>query len=288
MVGKCQNRGRWALGSGRVKTLLQIVGAVFLGGLVVGFFMRGATPVLVDDFETLGNSDLAAQLLPHDHLSLALGAGTGSSVALRARYVGGPMGSERMVVNVPLPASYVECTLNYDVRFARGFDFARGGKLHGLGPAQKVTGGRPIRPDGWSARVMFGEGGTAKTYTYHQDQQGKYGEGGTPARSFRFEPGQYYAVSLHVRVNDLGSEANDGFTRLYVDGQLVEARENVRFRGVGGEETAISQFLFSTFHGGHTPEWAPRDPKGDYATDYAYFDNIAIHSGEHIRAKPGS
>ena len=94
------------------------------------------------------------------------------------------------------------------------------------------------------------------------------------------------SISLHVRVNkDL--KTADGFTRLYVDGQLIEEREDVQWRAEGRKDTMISQFLFSTFHGGSTDRWTPRDEEGNWTEGHALFDNIAVYRGERIRKSPG-
>ena len=224
--------------------------------------------------------------MKHDKLTLTPGKGADNSTGLRAEYRGYHRGSERIVTHLPLPAPGNEYTLNYDVRFAEDFQFVKGGKLLGLGPRKHVTGGRPIVPEGWSTRVMFRTGGVPRLYTYHQDMQGQYGDGGTTVKPFRFEKGRYYSVSLHVRVNDDPDVAN-GFARLYVDGELIERHEELRLRGSMGEESLIDKFMFSSFHGGHTPEWAPKDADGNYTTVYATFDNIAVYEGEHVRPAPG-
>ena len=44
--------------------------------------------------------------------------------------------------------------------------------------------------------------------------------------------------------------------------------------------------MFSTFHGGHSPSWAPKDGNGDYITVRAWFDNIAVYPGKHVRTAP--
>jgi hypothetical protein len=93
-------------------------------------------------------------------------------------------------------------------------------------------------------------------------------------------------VTLHVRVND-PPEASNGFSRLYVDGELIEQHENLRLRGTGGDATLINKFMFSSFHGGHHPHNAPRDAEGNYTTVYATFDNIKVYEGEHIRPPAG-
>lgn len=242
-------------------------------------------PALAEDFEG-GGGALLKHLLRDPHLALAKGEGVGGGDALRTAYVGYGGGSERVVRIVPLARRGIEYSLNYDVRFDRGFQFVRGGKLHGLGPARAVSGGERMRPDGWSARVMWLEDGQAGTYVYHQNQWDRFGDFGKRVRPFAFEPGRYHAVSLHVRLNAPADKAN-GFVRVYVDGSLVEAQEGLRLRAVESKRSLIGKFLFSTFHGGGDGSWAPRAQGGGYATVHAWFDNIAVYPGERIRARPG-
>lgn len=268
---------------------LAVLGCLGLPMSAAGQGPRGseaATPVLFEDFESPRTTGLYAALVQHPLLDIAAGKGVGGGTALRATYAGFEEGSRRIVVAYPLPKPGDEFTLNYDVLFEDGFQFTRGGKLHGLGPTRPLSGGDPVRPDGWSARVVFRPQGEVQTYSYHQDMQGKFGEGGVRLQPFRFEIGRYYAVSLQVRVNTPAASSN-GFVRLYLDGRLVEERENLRFRSQDGDSTRISRFLFSTFHGGSTPAFAPRNAAGGFTTVYACFDNIAVYPGRRIRSKPG-
>lgn len=239
-------------------------------------------PVLAETFE--GRGTVSKILLSDPRMTLAPGEGVGGGTALRAAYVGGPMGSERLVKHIPLGERGAEYTLTYDVKFEKDFQFVGGGKLHGLGPDRPVTGGDAIRPDGWSARVMWRTDGRPELYTYHQGMKDKYGDHGTPTRAYRFETQRWYAVSLHVRLNGAGDRP-DGFVRLYIDGKLIEAHPNLRLRG--GEDAPISQLLFSTFHGGNDPGWAPKNADGSYATVHALFDNFAVWHGERVRKAPG-
>ncbi len=245
-----------------------------------------AEPVMLMDFETVVAGSPAEHLLQHKKLTLAPGEGVGNSAGLRAEYRGYHRGSERIVRQLPLPGFGLEFSLNYDVRFDEDFQFVSGGKLLGLGPRKHITGGRPIVPEGWSARVMFRAGGVPELYIYHQDMRGRYGDHGVVVQPFLFEKERFHAVSLHVRVNDPHDAAN-GFAYLYVDGKLIERFENLRLRDAAGDDTLINKFMFSSFHGGHEPEWAPKDADGNYATVHATFDNIAVYEGERVREAPG-
>lgn len=240
-------------------------------------------PVLAETFERRGA--VADRLERHENLEIVRGEGVGGGRALLTRYVGYERGSERVTARIPLDAFLDEATLCFDIRFAPGFRFVRGGKLHGLGPESPISGGQPMRPEGWSARIMWGPEGAVQTYLYSQSKTGQYGDSAR-APGFRFEPGRYHAVSLHVRLNDPPGATN-GFAHLYIDGEPVVRHDHVAFRGVGGRQTQIQAFLFSTFHGGHTPDWAPRGEDGEFSTETAWLDNLAVYPGLHVRTEPG-
>jgi hypothetical protein len=195
---------------------------------------------------------------------------------VRVEYKGMDQGSTRTVFSCPIePAN--EYTLTYDVRFDKDFQFVKGGKLHGLGPERVMSGGDGTAPDGWSARVVFRGDGGVETYVYNQGQKGDYGQIDR-AKDFRFEPGKFYRVKLYVKVNSAG-DASDGIVRLWIDDKLLIERNDIRYRAVGGNKALISRVLFSTFHGGSRPDWAPKDRNGNYASVFADFDNFVVSKG---------
>ncbi|MHC4917879.1 MAG: polysaccharide lyase, partial [Planctomycetota bacterium] len=114
------------------------------------------------------------------------------------------------------------------------------------------------------------------TYLYDQNKEKKWGIGQTTEKSV-FTPGEWHAVMLKVALNTPGKA--DGSARVLVDGNEVLHTGNVEFRGKGGDETLIQQFLFSTFHGGNKPRWAPKDKDGKYRKVYALFDNFLVVEG---------
>tara|TARA_B110000305_G_scaffold242145_1_gene320390 strand:- start:5964 stop:8159 length:2196 start_codon:yes stop_codon:yes gene_type:complete len=241
--------------------------------------------VFHEGFESPDEDGLYRALVSDEHLEVVAGQGVGGGHALQTTYEGSVRGSERVTNRYKFGERGSEHTLNYDVKFDEDFQFVKGGKLHGLGPDSPITGGKPMRPDGWSARVTFKEAGSLRSYLYAQNKDGQYGTG-VYAPDFHFEKENYYAVSLHVKLNEKSAES-DGFAHIYINGKRVIEHDGVRFRGEVGEETLISTFLFSTFHGGHVPECAPRNSEGDFADVHAYFDNIAVYRGKNVRVQAG-
>lgn len=229
--------------------------------------------VLSEDFEQL-DQPAAERLIAHRYVDFAPEQGVDRSGGVRVSYQGNERGSARVVRNVALAGASEQAELEFAVQFCDGFDFARGGKLHGLGPQQPVAGGNSVEPERWSARLMWRANGTLQTYVYHQDQAGRYGDTRT-ARDFQFQPGQYYQVKVRVTLNSAADLA-DGSMQVYVNNQQLIDHQALRFRSQMSDASQIHQFLFSTFHGGSSPEWAPRDEAGEYKLDCAYFDAIRV------------
>lgn len=234
-------------------------------------------PVLLEEtFENGAQSALAKRMLAHPRISLVKNAGPDGSTAIRVAYEGYQRGSKRVVVHHPLSTKTDQATLSFDVCFEKKFQWVHGGKLHGLGPKNRVTGGNPRRPDGWSARIMFEERGKCSTYLYDQDKRKKYGVGKT-TKTPVFTAGRWHHVTLQVSLNTPGKR--NGFARILIDHKEVMTSDKINFRGEGGDHTQIQQFLFSTFHGGQTPRWAPIDKRGKPITVYAMYDNIVVTKG---------
>jgi hypothetical protein len=243
----------------------------------VAAWPHGETVVLMkEDFDTESDAGLAAVLLEDPEIRLAPGKGPDGSDAIRVAYVGYERGSRRVTRIFGLEGSVTTATLSYDVCFKEGFQFVKGGKLHGLSPKIPVTGGQDRTPQGWSARVIFRQEGHAGAYLYDQNPDKKWGVGGKSSEQVFF-PGCWHHVDLQVHLNDAGLK--NGWSRIFVDGHEVVATEGIAFRAQEGPETLIQRFLFSTFHGGSTPDCAPVDEEGNFMTIYALFDNFLVIEG---------
>ncbi|MBF0307838.1 MAG: hypothetical protein HQL41_19670, partial [Alphaproteobacteria bacterium] len=137
--------------------------------------------------------------------------------------------------------------LSYRLRFEPGFAFRRGGKLPGLFGGDAPTGcaaaeGRP----GFSARLMWREGGAGELYLYAPGRDSRCGE--SVARgAWTFVPGRWTRVVQEAR-------PEEGLLRLWIDGDQVAALA----RPLGGDGRL--GLLLHAFFGGSGESWAsPRD-----------------------------
>jgi len=185
-----------------------------------------------------------------------------------------------------LGGTYNEVYLNYSVKFKKGFDFVRGGKLPGLAGGTAPTGNVAANGyNGWTTRMMWrtfhtGNPGSPKqtttnaiSYAKHIDS-GFDNEGRIEDETFfldsdnelsQFKSNRWYNISQRVKMND--PFVANGIIQIWVDDKLVINKRNVEFRNTYA--LGIDQMYFSTFFGGG---WSWRTSK--YET--AYFDNFLI------------
>lgn len=233
-----------------------------------------ASEVFRLDFDSFWTRVENHRFLSIDGLEVTTGLGADGSRALRATYRGSPIGSQRMVHAFDLgKAIRTAATLGYSVRFCPGFDFAEGGKLHGLGPRSVASGGLPVENGAWSARVVFTKGGGLATYIYHLGQQGRFGDV-VRAEGVALVPGRWYRIQLNVVLND-PDQAN-GRVAIDLDGVRVADHEGLTFWRPGAPSYAIERFLFSTFYGGNSERFAPKDGRGVFVSTCADFDDFVV------------
>lgn len=215
-------------------------------------------------------------LLPPDLTAKVDAAGPDGSTALKVSYQGYARGSERIAANWPLAAAVPAAELSFAVKFCPDFKFVKGGKLHGLGPATPITGGKAVSAAGWSVRLSFGPDGQLGAYVYHQALRKTFGQH-YRAKDFRLVPGRYYQLKLQVALNS-GADRDDGWFRLYADDKLVLEQQKLQFRANTVPESQISQLLINTFHGGSSVAYAPREQDGRFSRECAFFDNFEVRT----------
>jgi len=168
-----------------------------------------------------------------------------------------------------------EATLNYQIQFPEGFDFALAGKIPGLfgGDNEKVAGscaGGHHDDQCWSARLMWRDGGKGELYGYLPTPNQrlaickgkcdvKYGASlGTGA--WKFKPGKWAQLTERVKLNDVGKSNGeievsvDGESKIHVKNLTLRTKEAGRIRGA----------MIHTFFGGSSsPSFA--SPKSQEA-----------------------
>lgn len=186
---------------------------------------------------------------------------------LKVLYPKGSIGPKQSGVqfNKPLPKAD-EYTLEYDMKFMKGFDFALGGKLPGLtSGGEKYTGGiHPENGEGWSARYMWVVDGEIIVYFYHMDMEHEWGD--TVKLNILFKPGQWHHIKQHIKLNN--TNKFNGIMEVWIDGKKVLHNDTVRYRLAPLGD--IDSFYFSTFHGGNTEDWAPKNDS------FISFDNFKV------------
>lgn len=181
---------------------------------------------------------------------------------------------------------YEDVMLSYSVKFKKGFDFVKGGKLPGLAGGTAPTGNVAANGyNGWTARMMWrtahtGNPGSPKQKTSGALSYAKFYQSG-PDQDGRIEDqimwvdpdgdftelksNRWYEVSQRIKMNDPG--VDNGILQIWLDNELVVDMQDVRFRNTAS--LGIDKVYFSTFFGGG---YSWRTSK--YET--AYFDNFLI------------
>lgn len=159
-------------------------------------------------------------------------------------------------------ASADRACLRYQVRFAEGFDFVRGGKLPGLYGGDGPSGGdRADGENGFSMRFMWREDGQGELYEYVVNQDEDYGAS-VGRGLWRFPTGRWVSIEQEVVLNH--PERDDGIVRVWIDGEPVLEQRNIVYRT--SDEVGVSGVMFSSFFGGHGEGWrTPRDQYVDFS-----------------------
>lgn len=176
--------------------------------------------------------------------------------ALRVSFPKGSVGPQeggiQFVRTLPRNNEYY---LDYYIMVESGFDFGKGGKLPGLtSGGDKFTGGHhPDNGEGWSARYMWVQNGGLIVYLYYVDMKSTYGDQ-LVLKNVKIIPGKWHRLTQHIVLNS--DNKKNGKIEVWFDEKKVVDERSLRLRLDG--KGKIDAFYFSTFHGGATPDWAPK------------------------------
>ena len=155
----------------------------------------------------------------------------------------------------PLPESN-EYYLDYYLKAEKGFDFMKGGKLPGLtSGGDKFTGGHhPKHGEGWSARYMWIKDGKLIVYLYYTDMKNKYGDQ-LVLKNSQLIPGKWHRITQKIVLNS--NNKKNGVIQVWFDEKKAVDERGLKLRS--DDIGKIDAFYFSSFHGGATPDWAPKN-----------------------------
>jgi len=200
-----------------------------------------------------------------------------SEYALRQRFVPSEEGSERVT-----GAFRIENRTTYELKqsilFEEGFDWggnSESGKFgFGLGGGSAPSGGKTDK-DGFTVRLAwYGQGdgtATANLYTYSVDRTQNLPYGDLLSISNFIVPvGEWFEVAMRVSMNS-ELDVADGSLSVLINDELMFERNNIHWQSEG-EKPSIDRLIYSTFHGGNTPDWTPDE------TVYAQFSNICLYN----------
>ena len=170
-----------------------------------------------------------------------------------------------------LDKSYDELYVQFKIKFARDFDFKRGGKLPGLQGGSVATGGKDS-PKGFSARIMWREGGFVNQYIYYPTKSGDWGRdiywfdlGSNNLEKIKFKLGKWHTIKTRIKINEFKFKGN-GYITSWLDGKLV-LHQDINLK-IKGEEYGIDNFNFVTFFGGNDESWSPEKNEEIYFDDF--------------------
>jgi hypothetical protein len=242
----------------------------------------GAPELLHANFEAQPLGIYTATMLPADFKNALLWnngldegraaiAQEGGNKFMRVTYAGNEFGPSLGGVQfkVPFSRGYDELYFSYRVRFARGFDFVKGGKLPGFMGGTGPTGCVSDR-NGFSARNMWRTGGEIVQYLYAPRKKAVCGDDyhySKGAEKQLFTPGLWQTVEHRLVMNTPG--LNDGVMQAWVDGVLVLDIRDFLFREADAS-FSIDMLYFSTFFGGGDQSWAPK------TAQVADFDELIV------------
>jgi hypothetical protein len=166
---------------------------------------------------------------------------------------------------------------SYRLRFSENFSWGgvhEGGKLPGLAGGDNCSGGQSCNgTNGFSARFMWRTGGKAVLYLYHMDKPHQWGEDidlrHVTGKEVVFPKGEWVQLTERVKLNTISNgKANpDGEVQVWYNGEEVLHKKGIRFVS---NLDGVDNFYFSTFHGGNSAEWAPRE------TCWIWYDEIKV------------
>lgn len=208
-----------------------------------------------------------------------------NKLKIRLQAKAGTKGAMTSRINVGDGSKY---RLTFNVKFAKGFDFSKGGKVgFGFFIGEGVTGGKSEEATqenrGGSFRVMWRTDNLNNgkpyfyPYVYYKDMKGTHGSDfKTENNSYVITHNKWYRIRLTINVNT-GANKSDGYAKMQVSSDFGEnytkvwENDNMRWTGNSKEvNRKVKDLSFHVFRGGADSSW-----DGEDGTQSVYFDSLS-------------
>lgn len=174
-------------------------------------------------------------------------------------------GSARLRYSCNTSYRHLSALITFKVKFSSNFDWAKGGKMHGVGSLHPRTGGRESNSRDWSLRLSFLKSGQVAFYIYDAVTEG-WGRM-IKSEDFKFTTGQWYDLAIIV---SLDKNTNLGVAKLHIDNDLIILVERVEL-SLEDDGASIQTAIFQTFHGGNNSSFSPTSESQALFKDFLYF-----------------
>ncbi len=164
-----------------------------------------------------------------------------------------------------------EAIMEYKLKFEKGFDWTKGGKLPGLCGGTCPRGCTDDSTGGFTTRLMWQRDAGMIVYAYYPTKdkdQNNCGEHWDFSKTIADDT--WVTLRQHVKLNTPGQF--DGALKMYMDGQLVQTKDDALFRL--DDKVAIDFAYITTYVGGSSV--------ADFAPDHdqhVQFDSFKVWTG---------
>jgi hypothetical protein len=223
--------------------------------------------ILNENFEK--ENEITKQLITNGITEIVINNG---SRKLKVNYIPTKNGTIRFLKNIKIK-QLSHARLEYDIEFCNNFSFGKGGKLPGLGSNHPIGGGYKMDSLNWSARIMFTENNSLKTYIYHQEKKQKWGDSlNADFTKHKLKLKEVNRISIEVNLKSIKPKVT-----VTLNGLIAIEHSINKLGTLGNPESKIQNILFHTFHGGNDYSWTPKDNYGNEISSCAYIDNVKLY-----------
>lgn len=221
---------------------------------------------LKDDFNTTWGNGFKKRNKGEDRVSVVNSPSPEVGRCLQVKYPKGKHDSKESGAQweTNLNNGYDELYLSYDIRFNKGFNLDKNGKLPGLAGGLSFDDSDDANT-AWDGKLMWRSGGYLEFYLKQPFSNTKHYKWTKDGIETSVVTDKWYNIEIRYKMNTIGEK--DGIMEAWLNGMPVAIYSNCIFRK--NANVKIYKMFFSTFFGGNQSD----NPNQDC---YALFDNFTV------------